>query len=173
MGYETAAATLLLATHCACCGRPLVDATSVEVGIGPICRKKYFDVSELPEGVRQAANKITHHLAVVCGSKDPEAIFSDLTALAELDLPSIVAKVESRLIRVTVRREGNTYKVRAPYCKGAVPAWRKVGQWQGKEAGYRVHVTRRKALWTLLCDHYAGETAKAGDYFTIPSQEAA
>lgn len=33
--YETAPATRKLATHCVCCGRPLVDARSVSLGIGP------------------------------------------------------------------------------------------------------------------------------------------
>lgn len=41
MSYENAPATILLATHCACCGRPLVDAASVETGIGPDCRKRH------------------------------------------------------------------------------------------------------------------------------------
>ncbi len=41
MSYETAPACELLATSCACCGRPLLDATSVETGVGPDCRKKY------------------------------------------------------------------------------------------------------------------------------------
>ena len=39
--HEKAKATRLLATHCCVCWRPLVDAKSVEMGIGPVCRKKY------------------------------------------------------------------------------------------------------------------------------------
>ena len=39
--YLTAPATKMLATHCAVCARALVDAKSVELGIGPDCRKKY------------------------------------------------------------------------------------------------------------------------------------
>lgn len=38
--YETAPSTILLATHCALCARPLGDAYSVEVGMGPVCREK-------------------------------------------------------------------------------------------------------------------------------------
>jgi len=41
MGYENAPATILLATHCAVCSRPLVDAESIERGIGPDCAKKH------------------------------------------------------------------------------------------------------------------------------------
>ena len=39
--YENAPATKLLATHCGCCGRALVDAVSVERGVGPDCAEKY------------------------------------------------------------------------------------------------------------------------------------
>lgn len=39
MSYESAPATILLATRCCICGRPLLDAESVECGIGPTCRK--------------------------------------------------------------------------------------------------------------------------------------
>lgn len=38
--YENAPATILLATHCCVCGRPLCDSDSVEIGIGPTCRGK-------------------------------------------------------------------------------------------------------------------------------------
>lgn len=41
MSYETAPATIMLATFCACCSRPLVDAVSVEAGVGPECRKRH------------------------------------------------------------------------------------------------------------------------------------
>ena len=42
MTYEAAPATTLLASHCAVCARPLLDAESVEAGIGPDCRKHGF-----------------------------------------------------------------------------------------------------------------------------------
>jgi len=41
MSYENAETTLFLATHCAVCGRPLVDADSVHHAVGPDCRKRY------------------------------------------------------------------------------------------------------------------------------------
>jgi len=31
----------MLATHCAVCSRPLVDAASVEAGMGPDCRDRH------------------------------------------------------------------------------------------------------------------------------------
>jgi hypothetical protein len=39
--YTMAPATTLLATSCACCSKPLLDADSVETGVGPECRRKH------------------------------------------------------------------------------------------------------------------------------------
>lgn len=41
MSIQNAAALSMLATHCAVCRRDLRDPVSVELGIGPDCRKKY------------------------------------------------------------------------------------------------------------------------------------
>lgn len=39
--YEDAPATKLIAVNCACCARPLLDAISVENGMGAVCRRKH------------------------------------------------------------------------------------------------------------------------------------
>lgn len=42
--YLNAPATRFVATHCACCGKALVDAISVQTAVGPECRKRHgFD----------------------------------------------------------------------------------------------------------------------------------
>lgn len=47
MSYENAPSTILLATACACCGRALRDAISVETGVGPECRERFsFDEAQ-------------------------------------------------------------------------------------------------------------------------------
>ena len=49
--YTQAPATLMLATNCVCCGRALVDAVSVELGIGPeilLSAKQEDENGELP-----------------------------------------------------------------------------------------------------------------------------
>jgi hypothetical protein len=40
--YSNSAAFQMNPTHCSCCHQPLVDATSIEHGMGPICRKNYY-----------------------------------------------------------------------------------------------------------------------------------
>lgn len=41
VSYLQAPATALVATECACCGKPLLDAESVEAGVGPTCRERW------------------------------------------------------------------------------------------------------------------------------------
>lgn len=102
MPYENAPATKMIAVECACCGRPLLDAVSVETGMGPHCRKKHgfskpdFEVdtvavittlaatlpAELYAAIvpsadeadlpRRAANRLVHRIACL-GSGAPSA----------------------------------------------------------------------------------------------------
>ena len=68
--YAAAPAALLLATHCCMCNRPLVDAESIERGMGPTCAEKHGvgDASELPswgdaaKAVELALGADTHEL---------------------------------------------------------------------------------------------------------------
>lgn len=41
MNYTNSPVFDLTATHCSACGRPLVDGTSIEKSMGPVCRGKY------------------------------------------------------------------------------------------------------------------------------------
>lgn len=74
MGYEQSPAVDLVATNCALCGRPLLDADSVECGMGPTCRARHMGVCEvygvslsrdatalvgaLPDGLRERAEEL-------------------------------------------------------------------------------------------------------------------
>lgn len=42
MTVEAAEAYSLKIGHCCCCGKTLTNTKSVTLGIGPVCRKKYF-----------------------------------------------------------------------------------------------------------------------------------
>ncbi len=109
MTYENAPATKLIAVECACCGRPLLDAVSVETGMGPHCRKKHGfskpDVevdalaivstlaATLPaevyaavvpsvdesDLVRRAANRLVYRIA--CLGSDAPSAFATFTAM--------------------------------------------------------------------------------------------
>ena len=99
--YTAAPATELLATRCAACGRPLLDAASVEAGMGPTCRGRagldgagtgadWPAVVALLAGTgvelesadaRRTANRVTHRIAADQSAADVPALLSALDAL--------------------------------------------------------------------------------------------
>lgn len=120
MGYEEAAATKIMATHCCACGKELLDATSVETGMGPVCRKKYGYNADVDENARVEANKIVHDLALAVSTDEVGLDTLKLTArLHALGFPKIADIFMFRSTQITVEAgefEGTMcYAVRAPY----------------------------------------------------------
>lgn len=155
MGYEDAESTKLLATHCAACGRPLRDAESVEVGMGPICRDKLGLGADAGPG-RGRANQIVHQAAA-------EVFLSEEAALelVSLGFPALAARLAERLAdagKVVVTDASESYLVRAPYLESALGAWRAVPgrRWDKAEKAQRVPKRSKRALWQLLKTHYRG-----------------
>lgn len=97
MGYEDAKATKMLATHCAACGRPLVDASSVEYGVGPVCRKKYQYEDALPI-TQEVTEKVEKTLSSVSDpdlqGKVSEAVSKDDSRKAANVLVHHIAKFQ-------------------------------------------------------------------------------
>jgi hypothetical protein len=151
MSYENAPATRLLATHCGVCTRPLLDAVSVEMGIGPDCRKKYMPKA-LAGAPREEANKIVHQLALaiseqrgtIAGSIPQDvaqAVHSvgGISAVVQMlvaDLPSgrmlyrlrdlgfdkLADKLEQAWITIRLTEAGGTISLVTPYDEQAVHA---------------------------------------------------
>lgn len=91
--YENAPATKLLATACACCGRALVDAVSVETGIGPDCREKYGVHFDTTNEAHVEANALVFQVARKgMTAKDAQPIFDRLAALGFTVLADRIAK---------------------------------------------------------------------------------
>lgn len=143
-GYENSPACRMLATHCACCGRPLVDADSVEFGIGPVCRERYgfnevqadpnwaevtavllqigdaeleSNVLKNVTDVRAAANILTAFAARYQGQ--PMAIFAS-RAIAKLGYRKLAAKIAAHAGAIETWFDshpalGETVAVSAPF----------------------------------------------------------
>lgn len=189
MGYENAPATTMLATHCACCAKVLVDAVSVETGVGPECRRKHGfedaqgeadwpacfgalagakspDVWALLVGVKddahKAANIIVHRVAVDQSGGDVPAM---VAAIHALGFTKLAARIGQRLGAVSIELDGDSYIVRAPYNPDHVEQMRRVPgrrfeRVPGKRGGHdRVPVSSRRALWTALRATFAGALA--------------
>lgn len=167
MSYENAPATYLLATHCICCGKPLVDSASVEAGIGPVCRKKSGYASEVTEENRQAANKLIHKVST---TTDTDEKVEALNALFDLGLVQVVTALLKSVATVKIATTPVGHKhgagrlaVKVPYSGGwdspEVQALRKVpGQWWDKESKCNTFPQSSKgALWAVLKQYHHGE----------------
>lgn len=164
MSYENAPGTRLVATHCAFCHKPLVDATSVEVGAGPTCRKKYLkDLEELDEEVRKQANKLVHYIAA--NQNDNQDLVESLNTLAELPVPNLVLALLKSLVKVAITLTGedhphgaDRYAVKAPYDEDAVFAFRNVRgrRWDKENKVNTFPVNSKVDIWKVLCNFYEG-----------------
>lgn len=121
-GYEDAPATQLVATNCAACGRPLVDAESVSIGLGPECRKKYGYSSIMDPTVRDEANKLVYLIAARQGGMESVQATQRLRELGLNKLADIIMK---RITTVRLEETNNPaygYKVWFPYDPEVVAA---------------------------------------------------
>jgi uncharacterized Zn finger protein (UPF0148 family) len=162
-GYEEAPATKLLATHCAVCSRPLVDAKSVETGIGPICAAKHGMNQSCDPEARAEANKLVYQIArYQTGPKAEEAALR----LRELGFEVLSKKVMKRLkvkrsqnIRIT--DAGNEYHVYLPwYGRDYVEAFKREmpRRWfLGDKKEWAIPKTAKRDLWKFLQKHNAGQ----------------
>lgn len=174
MSYENAPATKMLATYCAICSRPLVDATSVETGIGPTCREKYGYNVELPEEVRQEANKLVHKIAV---DQDGPEVLEACKRLMTLGLTKIVTAVLDRVcaVKIAIHPETGRYGVKAPYSEEAVAILRNVaGRLWDKENKINTYpATSKAALFAAITLAFPGRFAVGPKGpFKIPEQVA-
>jgi hypothetical protein len=109
-----------MATNCCACGKPLVDAKSVETGMGPVCRKKYGYGVEVSEDARVRANAIIYQLALAVSTGAVTLETLKLTVeLTALGFPLIADIFNYNCAPVTVEvrehDEDLRYFVRTPY----------------------------------------------------------
>ena len=104
MTHENAKATILAATHCICCGRSLVDAVSVEMGIGPVCRGKYLpDDADVTHDQRKEANALVFKAACNDTSNADKLLIAD--QVEALGFPKFAEIVRKRFLKDSVRLE--------------------------------------------------------------------
>ncbi len=183
MGYESAPGTALVATECAACARPLLDAVSVEAGMGPDCRRKFhhgeaqtapnwamvnrfapeFDASADPHAT---ANAIVHRIA----SQQTGFDVARLTAaLWYLGFETLAARIGARLRAVNVTAEGDTLRVKAPYSEEFNAAVRRVpgARWHAESKSRLVPQASRAALWEAIKSAYPAGTIIMGATVSI------
>ena len=176
--YENAPATKMLATNCVVCGRALVDAISVEMGIGPECRKEYD--GGITDDVRAEANKIVHDAALAAGIGRIEEVLKAADKVEALGLKVLADKMRRRFknaerlaeIEIEMLPTG-VYRVITPYRRkdsnAFLAAWRAVPGRRWNNGANEVPVTSKDALWAVLKQFFGGRYAKGPKgVFKIP-----
>lgn len=176
--YLNAPATALLATNCCVCGRPLVDAISVSLGIGPDCRQ-YFD-GGISSQQQEAANKLTYHAAVQSQAGRVEEVRKIAQEIADLGLPVLAEKVASKFVnaernvKVRIEMTGNEIRVVTPFRRGDkenfIAAWRAIPGRRFAAGANVVPASQKEAVWALLKEFFPGDYASGPKgLFRIPS----
>ena len=180
MSYEDARATKLMATHCVCCGRLLVDATSVELGIGPECRKG--DDGGIPDAVRVEANGLVFAAALAADQGRVGEVVEIAGKIRELGLEKLASKVGHRFksadrkANIVIDIVGDNFSVKTPFRRGDkeafIAAWRKIPGRRYQAGRNLVPVAQKKALWALLQEFFGGKYGQGPKgTFRVPMPE--
>lgn len=162
--YENAISTKMLATHCVCCGRALVDAISVELGIGPECRSGFN--ADLTEMTRRVANKLVFEASMAATAGLIPIVMEKAEEVRQLGYGELAERMEHRFVKaerkadIQISFQGGFYEVVTPYrrknANAFVKAWREIPgrRWiNGKNV---VPATSKKELWELLQEFFGG-----------------
>lgn len=182
MSYTEAPACQLLATHCCCCGRPLVDSVSVELGIGPECRKG-FD-GGIDSSTQGECNKLTRAAAVAAQNGNVERVREIAAQIRAMGLDVLASKVEKRFVnaerlaKITIVENGGMLAVETPYKRSRsqdfVDAWRSIPGRRWIHGKNMIPVSSKSQLWSLLKRFFPGEFGKGPQgVFKIPDNKAA
>ena len=192
MSYENAPATRLIATHCACCARPLVDAASVERGVGPECARKYgyddaqgtpdWDAAEKVllaaygagegdlrtkhgEDAHKAVNVLVHYVAAAPADSSAPAV----AAIALLGFEKLARTLALRLGAITVVTEGSMLVVKTPFSEAFNAAVRQVpgASWNAERKVRVVPAMQRMQLWAAIKKAFGPGTLVVGSRVAV------
>lgn len=182
MSYTSAPATKLVATACVICRRPLLDAKSVEAGMGPVCRKKsgYGSDPSLPPkpyqplgaddpdrsvraridsgNHRGAANALVN-FAARTDRKELAARAAD--QVGRLGYVRLGRAMMDGLVDISIERDHDVFRVKVPR-SGAVWRWvieRMEGSFSKRLKSFTVPVRSKRRLWGALKKFYKGSLA--------------
>jgi hypothetical protein len=167
MSYENAPATEMLASNCAFCARPLVDSQSVEVGVGPVCRKRYMVADLVNPDIRKRGNKLIHMIALK--QRGPE-VEQAIETLKRLGFARVVERIRKRIKTYKKPAVGITYRygrvfIQTPWVGGAfndlLLAWRGIPgrRWEGKSMGNSFPMDQKRAIFNVLKRFFLGREA--------------
>jgi hypothetical protein len=167
----TEARTRRLATRCFVCNTDLCDAVSVELGIGPTCRKRLGLIAKDKNPRREYVNELTAQAALLAEDGRVLEVIALADEIGSLGYPKVAEAVRKRFVDITVTLVGDALHVKTPYSD----AWNRInwewrlGQWNRDLKVRVVQPTRIGDLYEGLRYAYAGKQAVGpdGQVFTI------
>lgn len=173
MSYENLNSTKMLATRCAVCSRPLRDAVSAEIGIGPDCREKHGYSEAVNDSNRAAANRLIYEIADAQTGINAVEAARQLRNLGFGKLATIIAtKLMSVRLEWAEGEEGKVLLVRGPYTESAVEAFRSIPgrRWNKELHANVVPYVQKNTLWAAIKKAYPGHDmlTQDGEIVSIP-----
>lgn len=170
MSYENAPATYMLATHCAFCGRPLVDAQSVETGVGPICRSRWMVADRVSAEARKEGNKLIY---LIAKSQKGEQVDWALDRMTDLGFVEAVKRIKRRLGKLAKKRASELVVITIENGRLSLKAdglpdssfrafLARVREIPGRmfaDGKNTFPVAQKRAVWELLCGFFKGRAA--------------
>lgn len=182
MSYENAISTKMLATHCLICGRALVDAVSVERGVGPECWSHVGSEDGLNVSARKEVNILVHHASLDAVAGRVAAVRAKAARVRELGFGTLADKMVQRFKNaekhadIKIEVDGEKFLVKTPYRRGKadefIAAWRRVPgrYWDGKRKANVVPSNSKTQLWELLQEFFPGKSGVGPKgAFRVPS----
>lgn len=175
----------LFATHCLCCGRPLVDAISVETGVGPVCRQRYEYDRHTNREDQLIANRLIHEAAL---NDTPDKRLLEIAEdLDTLNYKGVATKIRDRFVQnpvahhriaFTITREPaifgrgqrahtmEAFVIKNTWMPGFEGSLTTEIDWRDRALvrddadeiiGWAVKPRAKKALWKVLSIYFEGE----------------
>ena len=127
----------LFAEYCLCCGKPLCDAVSVALAVGPSCRKRLGITADV--GKRLAANEQVALLVEAAERSEAREVLRLVAVIRQLDpaYEKLAERIEARwlkavapfLVLESTGRPSTHLAIRTPYSLDFVARCRESGFW--------------------------------------------
>lgn len=155
----------LLKQRCIACGKPVVEAQSVEAGMGPVCRKRYA-WEGLPADSRELLNNVLTEL-----SFDPtiDNVCRAIGTAQRVGADRLEKLLIARFVDVeVVETNDKFYTIRFDYHEGMILRLRKApgAFFNRKQKVWWVPQVNRHFLWVAICENYPGRLCKSAKGIT-------
>jgi len=159
MTYENAPSTRMLAVKCASCHKPLRDALSVNVGMGPECRKRII-FQDASETNRKAANRLVAQIAVEADMMNVAKMIQCLQNLGFGELADVIAR---RKLQVVIKVAQGRIELRTPR-EGVLRPDMELQclngcRWNSQAGVYTIPYHHKHAVYAILKKYWTGEVA--------------